>query len=257
MNDLVDVEGDRRERPGRPLPSGAISPSAARYAVGILLAAALLVLGLRSMGLLLAGVVLGSLIFLYNLGAKRHRGAGALVMGLCRAGSVGLGVVAGSPGARLTGETLMVMSWWTLYIAAVSWIASREMGKGAYGRTRWLPLGVLMAGGLGMVLYAEQQNPQSIFRTVFGLVFSGLVVYQSAVRLGTPRRIKMPSGRIHENAVEKMYPPAIGGLISALLPMQAAMLILLSNEPWMLLAALLLLLAWPVNRWLANYFAPS
>ena len=49
-----------------------------------------------------------------------------------------------------------------------------------------------------------------------------------------------------------MAPGAIGLLISALIPLQAAMCLAAGAGAWGMAAAFLILLAWPLNRWLAR-----
>lgn len=243
INDLVDEPRDRMERPHRPIPSGRVSRTAARNVVGGLLAGALVLLAARSLSLLMMGVAVGGLIIAYNLRARRSKPGGVLVMGLCRAGSVGLGVVAGSPDALLTALSLAVAGWWMLYIASVSWLAVCEMARGPYGRERWMPLVVIVGGAYGMLATAGEVPPQQLFRAGLAFVFAALIAWQCALRLGMKDR--------------RFYPPAIGWLISALIPLQAGVLVVLAQEPWMLLAALLLLFCWPLNRWLSKRFAAS
>ncbi|HMP89891.1 MAG TPA: UbiA family prenyltransferase [Kiritimatiellia bacterium] len=257
MNDLVDVEKDRRERRGRPIADGRITPKAARNAVFVLLAGGLLLCAAIGVPPLLVGAMLGGIIFLYNMYARANRFFGAVTMGLCRSGSVLLGAAAALPSGWPGWELYYVALWWTAMIGAVTWIAAKEVMRRPFGRVRWLPLQILVAGGLAILLFSEQQNPQSLFRAVFGIAFAVLLAYQAAVRLGMSTRVKTPSGRLVEYDPDSLYPPAIGILISALIPMQAAMLILFSDEPWVLLCALLLLLCWPISRWFAKKFSPS
>lgn len=243
INDLVDEARDRVERPQRPIPSGRVTRTAARNAAGVLLGLALALLAYCSLVLLAAGVVLGGLIFAYNVWARRDRLAGVLIMGLCRGGSVGIGVAAISADAFLYPLTIGVMGWWVLYIAVVSWLAAREMKRGSYGWERWLPLVVTAGGAAWLLGQAEGVSTQQFSRAVLTFSFVAVIAWQSAVRL------KMK--------IAKYHPPVIGWLISALIPMQAGVLVLYAREPWMLFAALLLLFCWPLNRWLAKSFAPS
>ena len=98
LNDIVDVADDARERPERPLPSGAISVPQARMAA-IAMALSGLNLALTAGRLALyAAAVLAALIILYNGGAKRIPVVGVLTMGLCRGTSLVLGaLVLGMP----------------------------------------------------------------------------------------------------------------------------------------------------------------
>jgi len=80
---------------------------------------------------------------------------------------------------------------------------------------------------------------------------------QAGLALGLPGTSRSPSGRIVRRDTAIVYPSAIGLLVSALIPMQAGVLILHAAEPWILLAALLVLLLWPVNRGLAKIIPAS
>ena len=95
MNDLADFAEDLRERPKRPLPSGAISRSAAWIVVAnlILLGLGLCFLAGPAAVLMGFGTVLG--VVLYNFLTKKIPVIGALNMGLCRGLSLLLGAAAG------------------------------------------------------------------------------------------------------------------------------------------------------------------
>ena len=83
LNDYMDRDIDRTERPDRPIPSGKLAPRRV-----LLYGSALLVLGmlgLLSLGesALIGGAILVAFILIYNRIHKRTA-TGALVMGLCR-----------------------------------------------------------------------------------------------------------------------------------------------------------------------------
>ncbi|HMN96096.1 MAG TPA: UbiA family prenyltransferase [Phycisphaerales bacterium] len=84
LNDLLDRAVDRRERPGRPIPSGRVSPRSAAIAAGAMGAAALLLLGLASTAALCFGAALAAAIVAYDLLHLRTAGA-VVLMGACRA----------------------------------------------------------------------------------------------------------------------------------------------------------------------------
>jgi len=73
LNDLADIEHDRGQKPGKPLPRGLVPPGAARLAVVGGLAAGLglsLAGGLLTVGVALAGVAIG---YAYDLRLKASR----------------------------------------------------------------------------------------------------------------------------------------------------------------------------------------
>jgi len=98
LNDLCDLEIDRRERPSRPLPSGAVSPRAA-----LLLSVALLGLGWAAAALVnrsafgLAGLLV-TLVVSYDCLTKDIPFLGAFNMAACRGANLTLGMMAIWPG---------------------------------------------------------------------------------------------------------------------------------------------------------------
>ncbi|MEX1023847.1 MAG: UbiA family prenyltransferase [Planctomycetota bacterium] len=95
LNDWADRELDARERPDRPIPSGAIRPGAA-----LALALFLLVGGVACalaadpvVGLVMTGVAAAAVV--YDL-AGRGAWRGPLLLGLCRAGNLGAAALLGA-----------------------------------------------------------------------------------------------------------------------------------------------------------------
>jgi UbiA prenyltransferase family len=84
LNDVADADIDRRQRPERPIPSGAISRQAALAAFGALVAGGLTILATEGPEPFLAGVGLVALIVLYDLWHKGNPISPALMAG-CRA----------------------------------------------------------------------------------------------------------------------------------------------------------------------------
>ncbi len=93
LNDVFDLELDRTERPFRPLPSGAVGVGFARllavtgFAAGLLLVAQ--TAKLPALGVVVALI---AAVLAYDLGLRRTA-AGPVVMGLCRALNLALGLV--------------------------------------------------------------------------------------------------------------------------------------------------------------------
>ena len=151
LNDVADIEIDRRERPDRPLPSGRVTRAAALRA-GLLFGVA--GLGMAALGgaaVLGLGTLLLMAILVYTFATPRGSTRGILTMGLCRALSVGLGIAAAGrlptpPAAMLAAAGIGG------YIAAVSWLAVGETGEQTLDARRWLPL-LLAAGSLGGIVW--------------------------------------------------------------------------------------------------------
>ena len=133
VNDIVDVETDRAERPDRPIPSGAISVSQARMAA---IAAVLSGLNLALIGgspALIIAAVLAFVILAYDAWLKPIPAIGCLAMGVCRGLSVALGVAAARPDwfgpGILTRAALpagIAIVGLTLHVAAFSAVAKKE-----------------------------------------------------------------------------------------------------------------------------------
>jgi 4-hydroxybenzoate polyprenyltransferase len=128
LNDVFDIELDSRERPDRPLPSGRISPRAARrFGWGLLSAGA--VLGWVAafiIGDILPGaivVILVASILIYDAGLK-FTPIGPVLMGACRMFNVLLGMSAA--GTPFTAEHWIVACAIGLYIAGITWFAKTE-----------------------------------------------------------------------------------------------------------------------------------
>jgi hypothetical protein len=132
LNDACDAGIDRVERPERPIPDGRISRPAA-----FVLAFCLLATGVLSASFyaLPAGIVACATVFFivsYDSLAKKNPVLGPLMMGLCRASSLLLGVAA---------STEALGNWWLLgavplaYVAAITLVSRGESdGRNPYGK---------------------------------------------------------------------------------------------------------------------------
>lgn len=130
LNDWYDVEVDRLERPGRPLPSGRVSMRTAAgvgwggLALGLVLAAA------GSGGAAATPIVAALLavaITAYNAGLK-HTALGPEVMGSCR----GLNMLLGMSVAPALGGPAgwLAAGSFALFVAGVTWISRSETETG-------------------------------------------------------------------------------------------------------------------------------
>ena len=124
INDLADYVEDLRERPARPLPSGAVSRRTALILAIVFVAVAVSTAACVSRPVFFATVFLLALILLYNLFAKRIPKFGPAVMGLCRGASVNLGISAVMP-VHTTNQMLPVIVI-TAYICVLSAAARNE-----------------------------------------------------------------------------------------------------------------------------------
>jgi 4-hydroxybenzoate polyprenyltransferase len=167
LNDVYDIEVDRRERPHRPLPAGEISVNWARWlGFELLLVGVALgwLAGFADFGLIAipwrsgaVATLLAVCIVGYDAGWKRTA-AGPPLMGACRALNVLLGMslapaaAAGGPDllAGFHGPQVVLAAGLGVYVTGITWYARREAGETTEGQ--------LLAGtafmGLGIVLFA-------------------------------------------------------------------------------------------------------
>lgn len=151
VNDIVDLETDRVERPGRPLPAGEISVPQARMAA---IAAALSGLNVALFAgriPLFVATALSGIILLYNAKLKALPLLGPLSMGACRGLSLLLGVAAARPEWFTQRPTPLLLpaglaaAGLLLYVAAFTSLAREETNpEKPRGIRRWLPLLALL-----------------------------------------------------------------------------------------------------------------
>jgi 4-hydroxybenzoate polyprenyltransferase len=137
LNDVLDYEIDRRERPERPLPSGQVSRRTATAAVVALFAAGQALLALEGPEPFLAGLGLVALIVVYDAWHKGNA-LSPLLMAGCRALVylvAGL-AVAGALNAELWGAAAVLL----VYVVGLSQVAKAESGGLA---ARWPVVAVL------------------------------------------------------------------------------------------------------------------
>jgi 4-hydroxybenzoate polyprenyltransferase len=130
LNDVFDYPQDLRERPSRPLPSGAIHrETAGATALVLLWMAAFLA---ASFDALSVGIPLILCIVLYDAGGKKIPVLGPVLMGACRSGNLLLGAAAAAGTAGvLSPAPLAAAVLLGLYIAAVTHLARNEARPGA------------------------------------------------------------------------------------------------------------------------------
>ena len=131
LNDVVDEEVDRLERPARPIPSGRVGRhvGVAVGAGGLLFGPLLAWLSGGVPSLVVAGV-LAAAIVAYNLGAKRTV-LGPEIMGACR----GLNLLLGMTFAPGLGGPIawLVAATFGIFVAGITWISRSETESGRTG----------------------------------------------------------------------------------------------------------------------------
>ncbi|MBU1908640.1 MAG: UbiA family prenyltransferase [Verrucomicrobia bacterium] len=245
LNDVLDLETDRRERPGRPLPAGRIAPHRAWLAAVAMLLGGLglcVILGPRAREI---GIVLTAAILLYDAGAKQAPFFGPLLMGACRGLSLLLGTaavpgVAGWPPAVVVAAGVV-----GLYILAVTNLARREAEPGPIGREKSWPVGALTLGLVVFAAVAIRTGAGGAGLFLAPWFAAGAMAFLVSLRLARTR----PQNR--------NVPAAIGLLLRALLPLQAALAWAAAAGGMGWAAGGLLLAAWPVSGLLGRRYYMS
>lgn len=146
LNDILDIDIDRKQRPDRPLPSGRISLGTAWGVTIVLFAIGLALLAIVGWRPLLAGVLLVALIAVYDAWHKGNP-IGPLLMALTR---VMVYIVAFYAFARdATWELVVWCMVMLAYVAGLTFIAKTESFPGV---GRYWPLVTVLLPALVAVL---------------------------------------------------------------------------------------------------------
>ena len=138
LNDVADEAIDRRERPERPIPSGAITRTAALTAFGALAVGGLAILAAEGWRALVAGAGLVALIVAYDLWHKGNA-LSPVLMGGCRAlvyVVAGFAVADSLPWELWAGAGMLLV-----YIVGLTQVAKAE----ATGRSSAWPTAAVLA----------------------------------------------------------------------------------------------------------------
>ncbi len=180
LNDLFDIEVDRVERPGRPLPSGRVTVRSAAWlgGIGLALGAGLALVGGGSAAAAVA-VVLALCIVGYDARLK-HTPLGPVLMGACR----GLNLLMGlAHAARVGGPVAWcAAAAFGLFVMGITLISRNEARGGA---RRGLIAGLIVENIalLGLASAALGRNrfpdpaPQSIGHLIAGLVVIAVIAF--------------------------------------------------------------------------------
>lgn len=257
LNDLADLKEDRRDRPQRPLPSGAADSRIVLLVAIILAGFALVLCALVSLHSMIVGALLLTAIVVYNFWAKKVPLLGPIVMGLCRGLSILLGAAAGMweyvlPTGTILGITSLLYDLArfaavgaTLYIAAITHLARIETLSDPPRLPRTLPYVTLVAVIVGF-FFAALDRTQLLSYTNIWLYLIGAYTLYAGYKIHH-RLMRQPAPPI---------PPMIGQLIRLLLPLQALFCIASRSAAGAISAAALLAL-WPVARSVSRRFYAS
>ena len=236
-NDYCDRKVDARERPHRPIPSGAVSEKAVLVMAIILTTAGLLLAALGGKSTLLIAFILSITSWFYNAAGKRTAWLAPVKMGLCRGLNLLLGAtVLGVPGL-ISRPALIAASLMTGYVALITAAARYEAEEGDPGIPSWIPrlMPFTLTAGLLAII---QPKGLALGLALMAVIWSSLLGYQLS-------RSSSPS----------MTQKSIGGLIRGLILIQAALCA--SAGPAGQSMAILLLILFPVSGWFGKWFYGS
>jgi 4-hydroxybenzoate polyprenyltransferase len=270
LNDVFDLELDRRERPERALPSGQVTVGAAAFGGHVLLVAGVAAAAIAGMvsgvpGPAVVGLALAAAVWAYDRGLKRSPLVGPATMGVCRGLNWLLGMTAAA-GAGPVGEQWLLPVGMGLYVAGITLFARHEAdgsategsategsategsatdGSATDGTTATRMISSLGAGAAVMVA---------------GLVVAALPVWRLAQAgrplPGTP----LPPGTwltlwsiIAASVLVRVVPAvtapapariqaAVGNAIMSIITLDAVLVLATCGEPWAIVV--LMLLAW-------------
>ena len=123
LNDLADREQDRIHHPGRPIPSGRITPEQAAFLVLALAGAGLALLPNLPKQSFLAGIGLLLTILAYDLRAKRSAAFGSLAMGVCRFLNMYMGLSVHAPDHM---QPALILGTWVAIVTLVSTLEEKD-----------------------------------------------------------------------------------------------------------------------------------
>ncbi len=210
LNDVFDVERDRRERPNRPIPAGHVTLAAAKrlgyglLATGILMA---LIVGLVIDGRLrwlpvVSAMLLSALILLYDSRLK-STALGPPLMGSCRFVNI---LLASSTCAAVAGwsqelAAIPTAAWWIatsigVLITGITWFSKDEAIQNE-GARLWLPGLLILIGLVGVA--ALPYAPSSSFSAKVASIYPWMILLIAipivrnvlvAIRTGEPSQVQ-------------------------------------------------------------------
>lgn len=241
LNDAFDARIDARERPGRPIPSGRIGETRARFVGIVMLLVGTGMLAVASEATLWWSVTLAALVVLYNLLHALVPGA-FLLVAACRGLVPVIAALATSVGTE-QGLLRWVAGGMAAYVAAVS-LAARDEVRG-FGRIArlgcWL-LPFAACAPLGM-WFVEGVRPEGAFGVTLGAT---AVAFAVTSVIGGIRTASIGAARYS-------VPVAVGSWLGAIPLIDAATCFLLGRP----LLGLLCIGLWGLAGALRPRFASS
>ncbi len=245
-NDCFDRAIDARERPSRPIPSGAVSAVAVIWVALLLSLAGVLVTLTAGSTAFTIGLLLTLASWFYNAIGKGVVWLAPFSMGICRGLSLMLGAAVLGVNGLKAPAVLIAALFLTLFIALITLIARDEADPGSSPVPNWSRWGIpiILTTWLMYFLLKDgfprglQWNSLPVLMTVMSILWAVLWTFQ-----------------MKPNASPRLIQKSIGGLIRGLLFTQAALCATYSGAGEGF--ALLLLFFFPVSGWIGRWFYGS
>jgi 4-hydroxybenzoate polyprenyltransferase len=231
LNDYFDRHVDARERPDRPIPSGAVKPRTVLI-VGLLLLAAGPVIACAVCGGWAGAIaaVTALLVYAYDAGIKNVPWLGPVVMGSCRAVSVLIGAGAAAGGAPLAPLPFIAAGLTWVYTTSVTVIAAGEATGERPGRRAYIPGAVILIACLSLALVARARSgwwPWWVLTSWRGLYDGGLIwsINRAVVLWGALFLLAAVEAELLALRARRGHmrtPPLVGRLIRVMIAIQAA-----------------------------------
>ncbi|MEO8561220.1 MAG: UbiA family prenyltransferase [bacterium] len=219
LNDLADRDEDARERPERPIPSGAVSPRAAAMVGGALLFGGIAVA--RGAGARWTGPALAAMVVAYDFRLKHSATFGPIAMGACRSLSLLMGAEASATdGVHRSSKAALLLG---AYVAGLTLLARSETGTAKHAE---LQGGAALAGA-ALVAAAVRGGPASMAWAAGAAALAGPAVSRALSDPGP-----------------KTVGPAVGALVRAIPALDGALAGATRPVPALVLLSLLGLTRW-------------
>lgn len=234
MNDLFDYEEDRKERPERPLASGAIPIAQAQKVMTLLFAVAVAMSAIISLKALIFSSLLILTIYCYNGPLKKQGIVASVSMGLCRTFNVFLGASSWSGDWNFSIDIVAIVEG--AYIVGICLIARNETVRLPKKTVRVFTFKLLAVGTLFLMLINQV--------TLLPFVLCSLLVY---IAFRTTESIKdLPLAHL---------PRKIGEMIRNLTLISAAYVSLFA--PAQITVIVCILLLYPLSQFFGKRFYAS
>ena len=228
LNDVFDLEVDRKERPERPIPRGLVSQkSAAVFGAILLIIGVLLAFSVNTLSGSVA-IILMLAILAYDAFSKKYSFLGPLNMGICRGLNLMLGM---SVAAKLIHPEYALIP--VVYIFAVTLVSRGEVHADNKKQLIWA--GILYVAVIFAVVKITPNKPVSLISTVPFILLFIILIFRPLVKA------------YQQNTAENIKKAVMAGVL-AIVALDAILAAGFANWWYGVLTLLLLPLSWVLSR---------